>query len=89
VATAEKVYAETPASVSVETGSMTVQVPAMKVTEQLEKPSGSVVSPAKLTGRIVLIEGKIWFIDAHGKAIEMDEKRIEPAIKPASVDRGP
>jgi hypothetical protein len=38
-------------------------------------------SPKKVTAGLMLIEGKTRFIDAHGKPIKMDEKRIELAIR--------
>ena len=42
----------TPASVTVQAGIVTSEVTEMKVTERVEKGSGTVVSPAKLTGML-------------------------------------
>ena len=88
----DKVYAVTPDSVSVKAGIMTGQVTEMKVTERIEKGSGNVVLPAKLSGKLLLknssadqtvrlIEGKIQFIDAQGQPIKVEEKRVAPAFK--------
>jgi hypothetical protein len=83
----DKVYTVTPPALAVKAG-----VTDMKITERIDKGSGNVVSPAKLTGRlklqnsstdqtIRLIGGKIQFIDADGKPILVEEKKFEPAIK--------
>jgi len=91
----DKVYAVTPNSVSVKAGIMIGQVTEMKITERIEKGSGNVVSPAKLSGKLLLknssadqtvrlIEGKIQFIDATGQPIKVEEKRVEPTFKFAS-----
>jgi hypothetical protein len=88
----DKVYAVTPAAVNVTAGIMTGQLTEMKVMERIEKDSGKVVYPAKLTGKLVLknssvdqtvrlIGGKIQFMDAQGQAIKVEEKRIEPTVK--------
>jgi hypothetical protein len=93
----DKVYAVTPDSVSVKTGIMTGQVTEMKVTERIEKGSGNVVSPAKLTGKLLLknssadqtvrlIEGKIQFIDDQGQPIKVEEKRVAPTFKFSGYD---
>ena len=88
----DKVYTVTPPAMAVKAGVMTGEVTDMKITERVDKGSGSVVSPAKLTGKlnlknsstdqtIRLVGGKIQFIDADGKPMMMDEKKIEPTIK--------
>jgi hypothetical protein len=88
----DKVYTVTPPSIAVKAGVMTGEVTEMKITERVDQGSGSVVTPARLTGRlklqnsssdqtIRLIGGKIQFIDADGKPIMVDEKKFEPAIK--------
>ena len=70
----EKVYTVTPPSMAVKAGVMTGEVTEMKITERVDKGSGVVVSPAKLTGKlkllnsstdqtIRLIGGKIQFIE--------------------------
>ena len=85
----DKVYTVTPPVMAVKAGVMTGEVTDMKITERVDKGSGSVVSPAKLTGKlnlknsstdqtIRLVGGKIQFIDADGKPMMMDEKKIEP-----------
>src|SRR3990167_8490099 len=64
----------------------------MKVTERVEKGSGRVVSPAKLTGSLKLknsskdqavrlITGKIQYIDTQGQPIRLVEGRTDPLIK--------
>ena len=88
----DKVLTVTPASVQPKAGIVTDAVADMKVAEGIEKGSGSVVSPAKLTEKLKLrnsstdqtirfIGGKIQFIDAQGQPIRNDEKRIEPTVK--------
>jgi hypothetical protein len=88
----DKVYAVTPDSMDVTAGIMTGQVTEMKVTERIEKGSGNVVSPAKLSGKLLLknssadqtvrlIGGKVLFIDAEGQPIKIEEKRVEPTLK--------
>ena len=88
----DKVYAVTPDTVNVKAGIMTGQVTEMKVTERIEKGSGNVVSPAKLSGKLLLknssgdqtvrlIAGKLQFIDAQGQPIKIEEKRVEPTFK--------
>jgi hypothetical protein len=88
----DRVYTVTPPSMPVKAGVMTGEVTDMKITERVEKDSGSVVSPAKLTGKlklqnsstdqtIRLIGGKIQFIDADGKPILVEEKKFERSIK--------
>ncbi len=88
----DKIYTVTPASVAVKAGIVTGELTEMKVTERVEKGSGRVVSPAKLTGTLKLknssknqavrlIEGKIQYIDAQGRPIKLEETRTEPTIK--------
>ena len=87
----DKVYTVTPASVTVKAGIVTGEVTEMKVTERIEKGSGRLVSPAKLTGTLKLknsskdqavrlIAGKIQYIDAQGQPIRLVEGRTEPLI---------
>jgi hypothetical protein len=84
----DRVYAVTPASIDVQTGIMKGQLTDMKVTERVEKESGKVVSPAKLSGKLMLtnssadqtvrlIEGQIRFVDGKGEPIKAEEKRIQ------------
>ncbi len=88
----DKTYTVTPASVTVKAGIVTGEVTEMKVTERIEKGSGRLVSPAKLTGTLKLknsskdqtvrlITGKIQYIDAQGQPIKVEETRTEPTIK--------
>jgi hypothetical protein len=88
----DKVYTVTPASVTVKAGIVTGEVTEMKVTERVEKGSGRLVSPAKLTGMLKLknsskdqavrlVGGKIQYIDAQGQPIKLEETRTEPTIR--------
>ena len=88
----DKVYTVTPASVKVKAGIVTGDVTEMKVTERVEKGSGRLVSPAKLTGTLKLknssanqavrlIAGKIQYIDTQGQPIRLVEGRTEPLIR--------
>ncbi len=88
----DKTYTVTPASVKVKAGIVTGDVTEMKVTERVEKGSGRVVSPAKLTGTLKLknsskdqavrlVGGKIQYIDAQGQPMKLEETRTEPSIK--------
>jgi hypothetical protein len=88
----DKTYTVTPASVKLKAGILTGEVTEMKVTERVEKGSGRVVSPAKLTGTLKLknssanqavrlVAGKIQYIDAQGQPIRLVEGRTEPLIK--------
>jgi hypothetical protein len=88
----DKTYTVTPASVTVKAGIVTGEVTEMKVTERVEKSSGRVVSPAKLTGTLKLkntsanqtvrlVAGKILYIDAQGQPIKLEAARPEPTVK--------
>jgi hypothetical protein len=88
----DKVYTVTPASVQVKAGIVTGDVTEMKVTERIEKSSGRIVSPAKLTGKLALknsstnqtvrlVAGRIQYIDAQGQPIKLAEAQTEPTIK--------
>jgi len=88
----DKVYTVTPAAVKVKAGIVTGDVTEMKVTERVEKASGRIVSPAKLTGKLVLknsskdqavrlVGGKIQYIDAQGQPIKLAEAQTEPTIR--------
>jgi hypothetical protein len=85
----DKVLAATPASVQLKAWIVTGEVADMKVTEPIEKGSGSIVSPAELTKprnsstdqTVRFFEGKIQFIDTQGRPIGSGEKQIEPTIK--------
>ncbi len=88
----DKTYTVTPAAVQVKAGIVTGNVTEMKVTERVEKGSDRIVSPAKLTGKLVLknsstnqtvrlVAGKIQYIDAQGQPIKVAEAQTEPTIK--------
>ena len=88
----DKVYTVTPAAVKVKAGIVTGDVTEMKVTERVEKGSGRIVSPAKLSGKLVLknsskdqavrlVGGKIQYIDAQGQPIKLAEAQTEPTIR--------
>ena len=88
----DKTYTVTPPGMKVKAGIVTGEVTEMKVTERVEKGSGRVVSPAKLTAKVVLknssanqtvrlVAGKIQYIDAQGQPIKLEETRTEPTLK--------
>jgi hypothetical protein len=88
----DKVYTVTPAGITVKAGIVTGNVTEMKVMERVEKGSGTVVAPAKLTGTLKLknsstnqavrlITGKILYIDVQGQPIKIEAARTEPIIK--------
>jgi hypothetical protein len=88
----DKIYTVTPDQVKVTAGIVTGEVTEMKVTERIEKVSGRVDSPAKLTGKLVLtnsstdqavrlVGGKILYIDDQGQLIKIEDTRTEPALK--------
>jgi len=87
----DKTYTVTPAAMKVKAGIVTGEITEMKVTERVEQGSGRVVSPAKLTARVVLknsstnqtvrlVAGKILYIDAQGQPIKLEESRTEPTL---------
>jgi len=89
---ADKTYTVTPAAMKVKAGIVTGEVTEMKVTERVEKGSGRVVAPAKLTAKVVLrntsanqtvrlVAGKIQYIDAQGQPIKLEATRTEPTLK--------
>jgi len=91
----DKVYTVTPDSVKVSAGILTGELTELKVTERVEEGTGRVVTPAKLSGKLVLkntsadqtvrlIGGKILYIDAQGQPIALKEGRTEPTISVGS-----
>jgi len=87
----DKTYTVTPAAMKVKAGIVSGEITEMKVTERVEQGSGRVVSPAKLTARVVLknsstnqtvrlVAGKILYIDAQGQPIKLEESRTEPTL---------
>ena len=88
----DKTYTVTPAAMKVKAGIVTGDVTELKVTERVEKGSGRLISPAKLTAKVVLknssadqtvrlVAGKIQYIDGHGQPIRLEETRAEPILK--------
>ncbi len=88
----DKTYTVTPASVTVKAGIITGEVTELKVMERVEQGSNRVVSPAKLTGTlrlkntsanqaVRLVAGKILYIGANGRPIELEDSRTEPVVK--------
>jgi hypothetical protein len=88
----DRAYTVTPTAVKVQAGIVSGEVTGMKVAEQVEKGSGRVVSPAKLTGTLKLVNtsanqsvrlvaAKIQYLDAQGRPIKLEDARTEPALK--------
>lgn len=88
----DKIYAVQPDTMKVVAGIIAGEVTEMKVTERIEKGTTKVVSPAKLTGKLMLkngssnqtvrlVSGTIRYIDLDGNAIEVEDKRTETAVK--------
>ena len=88
----DKVYTVTPDQVKVKAGIMTGEMTEMKVTERVEKGSGRIDTPAKLTGQLKLtnsstdqtvrlVGGKILYIDDQGQVIKIEDARTEPVLK--------
>lgn len=100
----DKVYSVTPPAMTVKAGIVTAELTEMTVTERVEKGSGKVESPAKLTGKLKLqnsspdqtvrlIGGRIVYIDQRGEPIRVEEARTEPSIRftsssPSQLDPG-
>jgi len=91
----DKVYAVTPADLTVKGPVLSGALTEMRVVERIEDGSGRVDQPARLTGKLVLtnvskdqslrlIGGKLLYIDAQGKPIPLEDKRTEPTLKVAS-----
>ena len=91
VAVEDRVYAVTPASMTVKTGMITGEVIELKVTERVERGSDRVVSPARLTGTlrlqntsanrtVRLVQGRLRFIDAQGQPIELAAARTAAVL---------
>jgi hypothetical protein len=91
----DKVYAVTPADLTVKGAILSGALTEMKVVERIEDGSGRIDQPARLTGKLVLtnvskdqslrlLGGKLLYIDAQGKPIPLEDKRTEPTLKGAS-----
>jgi len=96
----DKVYTVTPDAVKVTAGIVTAVITEMKVTERVEDGTGRVTEPARLTGKLALKNvsadqtvrlagGKILYIDAQGRPIELEDNRGQPAIKMPSSYSAP
>jgi len=96
----DKVYAVTPAGLTVKGSVLSGALTEMKVVERVEDGSGRIDQPARLTGKLVLtnvskdqslnvLGGKLLYIDAQGKPIPLEDKRTEPTLKVSngSADR--
>jgi hypothetical protein len=88
----DKVYPVTPPAMTVKAGIVMAELTDMKVTERIEKESGRIETPAKLTAKLKLvnsspdqtvrlISGKMIYIDMEGRPIKVEEARTEPAIR--------
>ena len=86
-----RTYTLTPESVSVQAGIMAGEITGMRVVERIEKSSGRVVSPARLTGTLKLINtstnqsvrlvaGKIQYLDDQWRPIEIEESRTDASF---------
>ena len=91
----DKVYAVTPAAISVKGAVLSGALSEMKVVERVEDGSGRVDQPARLTGKLILtnvskdqslrvLAGKLIYIDVQGRAIPLEDKRTEPTLRVAS-----
>ncbi len=89
---ADKTYTVTPGTMPVKAGIVTGTVTEMKVTERIEQGSGRVISPAKLTGKVVLknssvdqtlrlVGGTIRYVDAQGQSIKLEATQTQSALK--------
>lgn len=94
----EKTYKITPESVTVKAGIVNGEISDMKVTESVEQGSGNVVSPPQLHATLKLknsakdqavrlVSGKLLYLDANGKSIEVEKSRSEPTISFGTSDR--
>jgi hypothetical protein len=88
----DKVYAVTPAELTVKGSLLSGALTQMKVVERVEDGSGRIDQPARLTGKLVLtnvskdqslrlLGGKLLYIDAQGKPIPLEDQRIAPLLK--------
>lgn len=91
----DKVYAVTPAEVTVRGPMMSGVLSEMKVIERVEDGTGRIEQPARLTGKLVLtnvskdqtvrlLGGRLVYIDTQGRPIALEDKRTEPTLKVSS-----
>ena len=91
----DKGYTVTPSQLTVSSGPLSGTLTEMKVVERVEAGSGRIDQPARLTGKLVLtnvskdqsvhlLGGKLLYIDAQGRPIQLEDKRTEPTLKISS-----
>ena len=87
----DKVFAVTPATEEVKVGILAGKMTGMKITEQVDKASGRVDSPPRLSGTLELkngssdqsasaIVGKVQYIGTDGKPIALEDQRTNLSI---------
>jgi hypothetical protein len=87
----DKTYTVTPAAMKVKAGIVRGEITEMKVTERVEQGSDRVVSPARLTAKVVLknssanqtvrlVAGKLQYLDGRGQLIALEPARTEPTL---------
>lgn len=92
VAVEDKDYAVNPPSVKVNAGILIGEITEMKVMERVEKESGKVVAPARLTGKLSLknssadqtvrlIDGSIQYVNTDNQLMKVEDKRTETSLK--------
>jgi hypothetical protein len=95
-AVSEKVYVVTPNAIKVSAGILRGEVTEMKITERIEEGTGRIAAPARLTGKLVLVNqstdqsvrligGRFLYIGMNGKPIVMEGDRAVPTLKVASA----
>ena len=91
----DRVYAVTPAEVTVRGPVISGVLTDMKVVERVEDGSGRIEQPARLTGKLVLtnvskdqtvriVGGRLVYIDTQGRPIALEDKRTEPTLRVSS-----
>ena len=88
----DKLYTVSPAEITVRAGIVSGKVTELKVVERIEKISGRIDTPARLSAKLTLkntsadqtvrlIGGKLRYIDMQGQSIKIEEARTEPTIR--------
>ena len=88
----DKLYAVTPPAMTVKAGIVSAELTEMKVTERVEKDTGRIDAPARLTAKLKLvnsspdqtvrlISGKMVYLDVQGQPIIVGKERTEPVIR--------
>ena len=88
----DKIYTVNPASVPVAAGMVVGELTELKITERVERGSGVVASPAKLSGSLKLRNtskdqtvrlagATVRFIDTDGNVIKLEDARTESTIR--------